>query len=217
MSENQYQEQGKNISQGDFKKNRVDRAIRRARMKLMIVWCSVAAGMVLVAGIIIWIARMPAPIPPGDAFAGQGQEHVDLSYQFSYNSNPPTSGPHYSSPASWSIYDYEVADKIFIHNLEHGGIWISYRPTISSQAIDDLKGIVREFDESQIVMGPRLANDTDIAVAAWTHLYKFNLTGEGLNDKQKEDIRAFYRALKNHGPEFVPGMSGIDPKSVQEK
>ena len=198
----------------DSKKARIDQAIRRARMRLIILWGSVAAGIILIVGIIIWIARMPAPIPPGVAFAGQGQEHVDLSYQFSYNSNPPTSGPHYSSPAGWSIYDYEVADKIFIHNLEHGGIWISYRPGISAKAIEDLKSIVNEFYGSQIVMAPRSANDTDIAVAAWMHLYKFDLTGDGLTDKQKEDIRTFYMALKNHGPEFVPGMTGIDPKSV---
>ena len=214
MSENQYQEQGKNISQGELKKNRIDQAIRRARMKLMILWGSVAVGVILIVGIIIWIARMPKPVPPGVAFAGLGQEHVALNYQFSYNSNPPTSGPHYPDPANWGIYDYEVADKIFIHNLEHGGIWISYRPNVSVKAIDDLKGIVKEFDGSQIVMGPRSANDMDIAVAAWTHLYKFNLTGDGLTDKQKEDIRTFYMALKNHGPEFVPGMAGIDPKSV---
>ena len=198
----------------DSKKARIDAAIRRARMKFMITWGSVTAGVILIAGIIIWIARMPKPVPPGDTFVGQGQEHVALNYLFTYNSNPPTSGPHYSDPGNWGIYDYEVADKIFIHNLEHGGIWISYRPGVSAKAIEDLKSIVNEFDGSQIVMEPRSANDTDVAIAAWTHVYKFNLAGDGLTDKQKEDIRTFYMALKNHGPEFVPGMPGIDPKSV---
>ena len=202
-------------TKGDLKKARVDEAVRRMRRKFWILVGSILLGVAVIAGIIIWIIRMPKPVPPGDTFAAQGQEHVALDYQFSYNSNPPTSGPHYSDPANWGMYDYEVADKIFMHNLEHGGIWISYRPTISPKAIDDLKSIVNGFDGSQIVMGPRSANDADIAIAAWTHLYKFNLTGEGLTDKQKEDIRTFYMALKNHAPEFVPGMAGIDPKSVQ--
>ncbi|MDZ4286148.1 MAG: hypothetical protein U1A23_04410 [Candidatus Sungbacteria bacterium] len=64
-------------------------------------------------------------------------------------------------------------------------------------------------------MAPRSANDTDIAVSAWTRMTKFNLTGDGLSDEQKNQIRAFYKALKNRGPEFVPGMPGIDPKSIE--
>ena len=205
------QQQGGKI---DVKRMRIDQAIRRARMKMVMVVGSIVAGIALVTGISVWIARMPKPVAPGVTFENQGQQHVGLDYQFTYNSNPPTSGPHYADPGNWAIYDYEVNDKILIHNMEHGGIWISYKPGISAKAIEDLKGIIKEFDGSQIVMDPRSTNDTDVAVAAWTHLYTFNLEGDGLTDTQKENIRSFYKILKNHGPEFVPGMSGIDPKSV---
>lgn len=208
------QDQEKIITKGDFKKVRIDQAIRRMRMKRFMIAGSILVGIIFISALIWWISRVSNITPPGDTFTTQGQEHVQLDYQFIYNSNPPTSGPHYFDPANWSIYDYEVNDKIFIHNLEHGGIWISYRPSVSAQAVNDLKRIVEQFGGSQIIMSPRSSNDTDIAVVAWTHVYKFNLTGDGLTDEQKEGIRNFYKALKNHGPEFVPGMAGIDPKSV---
>src|SRR3989344_5078 len=43
-----------------------------------------------------------------------------------YNSNPPTSGPHYEQPSRWGVSQAELPDEQLIHNLEHGGIWISY-------------------------------------------------------------------------------------------
>lgn len=172
-----------------------------------------------VAGLIaggIWYARSSSRLMPGESFSMQGQEHVALDYQFIYNSNPPTSGPHYASPANWGVYDYEVNDKIFIHNMEHGGVWISYRPTVATSTVNELKAIVDGFGGSKIVMAPRVANDSDIALAAWTRALKIDLSGGDMTKEQTDQIRAFYRAFKNKGPEFVPDtMPGVDPKSVQ--
>ena len=203
------------VSRGELKKTRVDSAIRRLRMVRLCIALGIIAFIVGIVGVSIWAVRRNKEDIPGEIFANQGQEHVPLTNESTYNSNPPTSGPHYAQPANWEIYDYEVNDKIFIHNLEHGGIWISYRPTVSAKAVEDLKSIVSEFSGSQIVMAPRTINDTDVAVSAWTRMMKFNLTADGLSDEQKNQIRAFYKALKNRGPEFVPGMPGIDPKAVQ--
>ena len=64
-------------------------------------------------------------------------------------------------------------------------------------------------------MARRSANDTDVALAAWSRVSKFALTGDTLTPQQVGDIRRFYKALRDKGPEFVPGnMPGIDPKSI---
>lgn len=199
-----------------MKRDRAADAARRARARKIIiaVLIAVAIGAATYAGIAA--SRRRAANIPGESYPGQGQDHVPLDREFSYNSNPPSSGPHFSSPANWGIYDYEVNDKLFVHNLEHGGIWISYRPALAPNVIEDLKNIINEFGGSKIVMAPRSANDADISVAAWTRVLKFNLIGGILSEDQKNQIRAFYRALKNRGPEFVPdSMPGVNPKSVQ--
>lgn len=204
-------------SKGDIKRNRIDEAVRRRNMRRVFIAGGVLAGIGLIGGLIVYAGRHKEAEPAGVmTYANQGQDHVPLDHQFTYNSNPPTSGPHYATPANWGVYDYEANDKIFIHNLEHGGIWISYRPGISPQVVEDLKAVVNEFGGSKIVMAPRSANDADIAVAAWTHLVKIDHVGQMLTDEEKDRIRSFYRAYKNRGPEFVPDMMpGIDPKSVQ--
>lgn len=205
-----------NLSQGETKRQRAASAARRRHMRAAVI----VAVTLVVLGALIWggivAARHRKENLPGQSFPMQGQNHVALDYQFTYNSNPPTSGPHFAQPANWGAYDYEANDKIFIHNMEHGGIWISYRPTVATSTINELKAIVNEFGGSKIVMAPRAANDSDIAVAAWTRLLKLNLVGGALTDDQKNQIREFYRAWKNHGPEDVPDfMPGIDPKSAQ--
>lgn len=204
------------VTRGEMKRSRAVQAIRRGKTKKLL-WVLVA--IVIVAGFVIGgikYSRSRAVMVPGEVYADDGQEHVSLTRQFTYSSNPPSSGPHYGSPASWGIYDYEVNDKFFIHNLEHGGVWIAYRPDIPAEVVAELGAIVDEYGGSKFVMAPRSGNDTDIAIAAWNRVYKFDLSGSALTESEKEQIHTFYRARKNKGPEFVPDtMPGVDPKSVK--
>lgn len=207
-----------NLPKSDFKKNRAIQAIRKKAIKRIVV---VLLVVVVLAALTVWIisySRSREKNLPGVYYPPVGQEHIVLNAELPkpYISNPPSSGAHFQSPASWGIYDYEVNDKIFVHNLEHGGIWIAYKPTVSVKVVDDLKAIVNEFGGSKIVMAPRSANDADIAIVAWSRVFKFNVSGGILTDQEKEGVRSFYKAFKNRGPEFVPDiMPGINPKSVQ--
>ena len=204
------------VSNAELKRMRADTAINRKRKGRILFGVAV----IVIGGLFVWggitYSRKQVENTPGVAYENQGQEHVALDYAFEYNSNPPSSGPHYARPANWGMYDYEVNDKIFIHNLEHGGIWISYRPGVGDPALGDLKTIVEEFGGSKIVLAPRSANDVDVAVVAWGWLSTFDLVGDRLNEEQRENVRSFYRAHKNRGPEMVPDfMPGINPETIQ--
>ena len=201
----------------DLKRQRFEEALRREKRRKYFWVGGSVAGVTVLIGLIGYYATRPQEPLPGVSYPSQGQEHVPLDHKDTYNSNPPTSGSHYASPANWGVYDYEVADKIFIHNLEHGGIWISYKPSIPAPVVNDLKKIVDKFGKSKLVMAPRAADDTDIAIAAWGRLLKLNLaTSTALSDLQKKDIETFYLRLKDRGPENVPDfMTGVDPKAVQ--
>lgn len=155
---------------------------------------------------------------PGTFYPSVGAEHIPFRAEpkTPYNSNPPSSGSHFSYPANWGVYDYEVHDQIFIHNLEHGGVWIAYKPTVSSSTVEALKGIIDSFGGSKWIMAPRASNDADIAIVAWTRVLKFDLSGGELSEEQRKEIGRFYKAYKNKGPEFVPDtMPGVNPKEVQ--
>lgn len=119
-----------------------------------------------------------------------------------YNSNPPTSGKHWSdagAPTSAGVHEEEFPDEVLVHNLEHGEVWISYHPRIPEEVKAELRGISGDF--SKVVLTPRAKNDTDIALAAWGRLDAFNLDGPILDRKRVED---FIKRWRNKGPELIP-------------
>ena len=116
-----------------------------------------------------------------------------------YNSNPPTSGRHWPEPTSRGVHDKPEADEVMVHNLEHGEIWISYKPGIPEEAKKALEDITKNF--SKTVLTPREKNPTDIALAAWGRLDTFNLEGKLLDRARVED---FIKRYRNSGPELVP-------------
>lgn len=134
---------------------------------------------------------------PGVEVPDQGALHIGIGQEHEpYNSNPPTSGPHYAEPAKWGIYDHELPDEQLVHNLEHGGIWISYRDSDNTDLIHELKDIADDYS-LKVILTPRPQNDSLIAVAAWGRLLK-------LESFDRKQIIDFIKAFINKGPEQVP-------------
>jgi len=178
-------------------------AVRRAKRKKALTRALFAAMLAALAGIVVWwLTRSTSPSVP-DASVGyqnQGQTHIreDASHP-EYNSNPPTSGWHRANPARLGFYDEELPDEALIHNLEHGEIWISYKPSVP----DAVKEQLKEFLGPRVIITKREKNDTDIAVAAWTRLDAFNLENGVLTEEKMTRINAFVERWQNRGPERV--------------
>ncbi|RMF27129.1 MAG: DUF3105 domain-containing protein [Cyanobacteria bacterium J083] len=131
-----------------------------------------------------------------------GRTHVPVTEKVKYNSNPPTSGPHYDTPAPWGIYDKAPLDEQLVHNLEHGGIIISYHPAqIQAKELEKLRQQTRQLQKinPRIILTPRINLDTKIAVTAWGYLQKL----ENYDSKQ---IEAFYKAHVARAPECQKGQ-----------
>lgn len=137
--------------------------------------------------------------PLGEEFAIIGRDHVAEGTSITdYNSNPPTSGPHWPRPAEWGFYDEQLADEQLVHNLEHGGIWISYK---SKDALiqEPLRALAQDYPNAVIVTY-RPENDALIAVASWGRLMKLNQYDENL-------IKKFIQANVNNAPEPLADAS----------
>lgn len=129
----------------------------------------------------------------GQEFPNQGQTHITPGQSHDpYNSNPPTSGPHLAQPANWGVYSTPLQDEQAIHNLEHGGIWISYKG-IDDQTKGQLETITKANGGS-VIMSPRESNDVKIVLTSWTRMEKLDGYDEG-------KILEFIRSNKNKSPE----------------
>ncbi|MBM4411532.1 MAG: DUF3105 domain-containing protein [Chloroflexi bacterium] len=80
---------------------------------------------------------------------------------------PPAGGPHFVDPLPGGVYDQPVDDGRVIHSLEHGLIWISYRPGAISEA--DLKAVTEIAKERtrDVVLSPRPDNKEALTVVSW--------------------------------------------------
>jgi len=131
--------------------------------------------------------------PVGQIFENQGQTHIKVGELHPpYNSNPPTSGWHYLQPANWGVYAKPLVDEQAVHNLEHGGIWISYKD-VGEETKINLEKITKANPRS-VILSPRDANDSKIVLASWTRLEK-------LDSYDEARILDFIMRNKNKSPE----------------
>ena len=127
----------------------------------------------------------------------QSVSHVPEGKKVGYSDAPPTSGEHWSRPASCGFYTEDLPDERIVHNLEHGNIVVSYNFTNPAQvtglrdALEDIElfddwGVARPYD--RIV-------DGQVAIAAWGHLHIMNGVSPG-------ELALFFEALAGvNGPE----------------
>lgn len=152
-----------------------------------------------VIGLVMFLAIRPTSTPNllGEEYADLGRDHIGKGQSHpSYNSNPPSSGWHYAEPASWGFYNRELEDEQLIHNLEHGGVWIAYKPDVDQETKDSIKRLVERYS-SKVIATPRSKNEVSVTLVSWGRVMK-------LEKFDKDQTLEFIKRNKNHAPEQIP-------------
>ena len=84
-----------------------------------------------------------------------------------WNTDPPTSGPHYEIPAVYGAYTESVNTAQLVHNLEHGGIFILYGPRVPDATVAELRSFYDDHTRGTI-LAPLASLGDQIALGAWT-------------------------------------------------
>jgi hypothetical protein len=142
--------------------------------------------------------------------AEQGAVHVETDASIMWNSNPPSSGPHFPIWARWGAATQVIPRGYYVHNEEHGGVILLYRCSapdcaqLRSQLETFMNSLPAEPQcaSSGVVRRVVLTEDplipTPIAAAAWGYTY----TSDCFDDAS---LRAFATARIGRGPEQVCG------------
>lgn len=134
----------------------------------------------------------------GNFTAAQGRDHIQIgNVHDEYITNPPTSGDHYANASAWGIFLKPLADEQAVHNLEHGGIWISYKD-LDEESLAKLVAFAKEHSQS-VILSPRKENDSNIALASWERL-------DQMETLDMERVENFYKGNKNKSPEPLAGI-----------
>jgi hypothetical protein len=188
----------------DDERRRRAEAARRAQRNRLVTYGAIAllvvAAVALAAGPLSSLLGAGGAQAQGTQFANQGQQHINRGDQHAdYNSNPPTSGPHFADPARWGVHDQPLPDEQVVHNLEHGGIVVQYNcPDGCADLVAQLRDLVSGY-RSKVLLAPRPNADVKcrVTLTAWTWM-------DCLDGFDAERINAFIRAHKDRGPELVP-------------
>ncbi|MSQ42359.1 MAG: DUF3105 domain-containing protein [Dehalococcoidia bacterium] len=111
---------------------------------------------------------------------------------------PPAGGPHFASPLAPGVYDESQQDGFLIHSLEHGMIWISYRPDLLGPGdLQTLRKVAHAYSDD-VVLSPRPANSAPVSLVSWGR----RLTAA--MPLQEQQLRDFVTTNRNRSPE--PGV-----------
>ena len=132
-----------------------------------------------------------------------GQEQIDsgnVSDPLCYTSNPPTSGPHSSTPQGFTNLENPAPKENIVHSMEHGGVFVWYN-TSDEDAIDLIHSVVSENGDRRRFVGSTIYTEMEeetIAITSWTRLDKFPVS-ELTEDRLQEFIDANHKRFNPEG------------------
>jgi hypothetical protein len=126
-----------------------------------------------------------------------------------WNTDPPTTGPHYSVAAIFGIYDEEIEIARVVHNLEHGGIYILYGKDVPDATVDELRAYY-EDNKTGTIMAPLDSLGDTFALGAWVEDgdTKMGFVAK-CADFDEGAVSTFFDELQFRGPER------FDPSDLQ--
>jgi len=174
---------------------------RRKTLISRLIRGGVGVVVLAVIGFVVWQGVKPAS---GESFPIMvSSPHIEKDTDPGpYNSDPPTSGPHYPDEAEVGFFDtniYQYPAGYLVHNLEHGYIIYWYNCNqLSDSACTELKKQIKtvmdELGGTKLIAYPWPSLDVPVVATSWGRLQKFETF-------DAEQAKAFYRANLNRAPE----------------
>jgi hypothetical protein len=177
-----------------------------------------------IAGVVAYDSTgWPASLNNGPAADALKHSHVDGPV--TYSVTPPVGGDHNANYMSCGVYDKPVPNERAVHNLEHGAVWITYRPSLSAADVQTLRDFVKKQSIPTLTAGGQTASagerfvdlspwkdDTlpaPVVISSWGHQLQLQTT----TDARLQKFVDVFRKSSKYTPEYTSACSGT-PVSV---
>lgn len=174
---------------------------RKQKIRTNLIWGGIGAVVLAIIGLVVWQGVRPAMGDAIPVMAGTTHIAVD-SDPGTYNSDPPTSGPHYPEEAQKGFYEsniYTYPAAYLVHNLEHGYVIFWYNCDLLDESgcanlKEQIRTTIDELGGTKLIAYPWTSLDVPLVMTSWGRLQKFEAF-------DSEQAKAFYRANLNKAPE----------------
>jgi hypothetical protein len=155
---------------------------------------------------------------PGTADAGT-LGHLHVTGPVKYAVTPPVGGPHNGIWMNAGVYDKPVPNERAVHNLEHGAIWITYRPSlpkaevqklvdfVTKQSMIDESGNANRFVDLSPWQDGKLP--APIVLSSWG----YQLRVQSPTDPRMQKFVDTFRHNQKYTPEYGAAVDGVPVKT----
>ena len=139
----------------------------RKRRRRLIIWGSSALAVVdLVVAVALWATRPGSPATTATGAASYPNEaRGHITGTATYDTKPPVGGNHASVWQNCGIYTEPVVDENAVHSLEHGAMWITYRPDLAADQVKTLQDLLR--NQPYALLSPYPDLPAPVVASAW--------------------------------------------------
>ncbi|TYB42170.1 DUF3105 domain-containing protein [Actinomadura chibensis] len=102
-------------------------------------------------------------IPGVRRYSGLARTHTTRPVV--YPQTPPVGGPHAPSPLNCGVYVRPVPVENAVHSMEHGAVWVTYRPDLPAGQVRTLRDLVR--GKSFLLLSPYPGLPAPVVASAW--------------------------------------------------
>lgn len=172
-------------------------ALTAAVLGLLLIGILVYAVMNQGSGFVNPLEAADRKVPGVKVIKVSSSKHVEGKIDYG-TSQPPAGGDMNSSSVQCQVYAQPVVTEQVMHSLEHGGVWVTYRPDLPKADVARLTDAVG--GQRNVLVSPFTGQTAAISLQAWGR----QLTVSSVNDAR---IRKFVDAYKG-GAQAPEGTSG---------
>jgi Protein of unknown function (DUF3105) len=115
------------------------------------------------AGFLDPLAKADKTVPGVLKYKGLSRSHVPTTV--TYKENPPVGGNHNPVWQNCAVYTAPIANEHAVHSLEHGTVWITYRPDLAKDQVSALAAKVT--GQAYRMLSPYPGLKTAVSLQAW--------------------------------------------------
>ena len=92
-----------------------------------------------------------------------------------YDREPPTNGDHDPLWQNCGFYERPIKDRHAVHSMDHGVVWITYRPDLPAREVEELRSY---GDERYVLISPYPGQDAPVMATSWRVQLELRGTGD---------------------------------------
>jgi len=155
----------------------------------------------------------PGPGTPGaDALS-----HDHVPGPVTYAVTPPVGGPHNPIWMNAGVYTKPIPSERAVHNLEHGAVWVTYRPSL---ATSDVNQLVDLFKKQSMISEPGDGgrsnrfmdlspwSDNDLPAPIVISSWGYQLKVQSPDDPRLQQFIDTFRHNPKYSPEYGSPVDG---------